>query len=162
MTTELYQSPLPSRHAVRSLIEDLVGRGVDINDSGPILPKPTNVVAVYVDDRTSMSAVVATDLQGAAYLGGALGLLPIGGVEDAIDEKDLFPLLRDNCYEVLNVLASVFNVPGAPHVRLYEMYGPNDAVPADVAGLAYAIGGRMDVAVSIAGYGDGCLSVVVK
>jgi hypothetical protein len=162
VTTELYQSPLPSRHAVRSLIEDLVGRNVEINDCEPIPARPTNVVAVYVDDQTSMSAVAVCDLSCAAYLGGALGLLPQGGVEDAIDEKDLYPLLRDNCYEVLNVLASVFNVPGAPHVRLYEMYGPSDAVPGDVANLAYAVGGRVDVVVSITGYGDGCLSVIVK
>jgi hypothetical protein len=162
MTTELYQSPLPSRHAVRSLVEDLVGRTVDINDGDPVPKRPTNVVAVYVDDRTSMTAVVVADLPCAAFLGGALGLLPLGGVEDAIDEKDLYPLLRDNCYEVLNVLAAVFNVAGAPHVRLYEMYGPNDGLPGDVAGLAYAAGGRMDVVLSIAGYGDGCLSVVVK
>ncbi len=162
MTTELYQSPLPSRHAVRSLIGDLVGRAVDLTDGDAIPSTATNVVAVYVDDRTSMMAVVVCDLAGAAYLGGALGLLPPAGVEDAIDEKDLYPLLRDNCYEVLNVLAAVFNAPGAPHVRLYEMYGPNDSVPPDVAKLAYAVGGRMDVILSISGYGDGCLSVVVK
>lgn len=159
---QVYQSPLPSRHAVRSLIEDLVGREVEINDGDAVPAKDTNVIAVYVDDRTSMTAVVVVDLAAGARLGGALGMLPAGGVEDAIDEKDLYPLLRDNCYEVLNVLASVFNVPDAPHVRLYEMYGPGDSVPGDVAKLAYAVGGRMDVVLSIAGYGDGLLSVVVK
>lgn len=162
MSTEVYQSPLPSRHAVRSLISDLVGREVELNDSDAVAKKPTNVVAVYVDDRTSMNAVMVCDLACAARLGGALGLLPPPGVEDAIDEGDMYPLLRDNCYEVLNVLAAVFNVPGAPHVRLYEMYGPGDSLPPDVAGLAYAVGGRMDVVLSIAGYGDGRLSVVVK
>lgn len=158
----VYQSPLPSRHAVRSVIEDLVGREVEIADGDPLPVKGTNVIAVYVDDRTSLSAVVVVDLAAAARLGGALGMLPPSGVEDAIDENDLYDLLRDNCYEVLNVLAAVFNVPDAPHVRLYEMYAPNEAVPADVAGLAYAIGGRMDIVLSIAGYGDGWLSVVVK
>lgn len=159
---QVYQSPLPSRHAVRSLVEDLVGRDVEITDAGALPDRPTNVVSVYVDDRTSMSAVIVADLACAARLGGALGLLPAGGVEDAIDEKDLYPLLRDNCYEVLNVLAAVFNVQGAPHVRLYEMYGPNDSLPGDVSSLAYAVGGRMDVVLSIAGYGDGRLSVIVK
>jgi hypothetical protein len=162
MSTEVYQSPLPSRHAVRSLVSDLVGREVELTDGDAVTAAPTNVIAVYVDDRTSMTAVVVCDLACAAWLGGALGLLPPPGVEDAIDEGDMYPLLRDNCYEVLNVLAAVFNVPNAPHVRLYEMYGPGDAVPGDVAGLAYAAGGRMDVVLSIAGYGDGCLSVVVR
>jgi hypothetical protein len=159
---QVFQSPLPSRHAVRSLLEDLIGRGIELTDDDPLPAKPTNVVAVYVDDRTAMSAIVVTDIAAAARLGGALGMLPAGGVEDAIDEKDLYDLLRDNCYEVLNVLAAVFNVPNAPHVRLYEMYAPNEAVPSDVARLAYAAGGRMDIILSIAGYGDGHLSVVVK
>jgi hypothetical protein len=162
MTADLSQSPLPTRHAVRSLIGDLVGREVELTDGDPLPARPTNVVAIYVDDRTSLMAAIVVDLAGAARLGGALGLLPAGGVDDAIDDKDLHALLRDNCYEVLNVLANVFNVPGAPHVRLYAMYGPDDAVPADVAALAYAVGGRMDVILSIAGYGDGCLSVVIK
>lgn len=162
MSIQLEQSPLPSRHAVRSLIEDLVGRNVELNDGDAIPPRPSNVIAVYVDDRTAMTAVAVADLPAAAYLGGALGLLPKGGIEDAIDEKDLYPLLRDNCYEVLNVMASVFNVQGAPHVRLYEMYGPGDSVPNDVVNLAYAAGGRMDVVLSISGYGDGCMSIVVK
>ncbi len=83
-------------------------------------------------------------------------------MEDAIEEHDLPPLIRDNCYEVLNVLAAVFNAENAPHVRLYEMYGPNQAAPADVAALVGAAGGRMDVVLNIAGYGVGLLSIVVR
>lgn len=162
MNTMVEQSPLPSRHAVRSLIEDLVGRNVDLTDSDAITAAPTNVVAVYVNDKVNLSAVIVVDLAGAARLGGALGMLPIGGVEDSIDEKELSGLIRDNCYEVLNVLAAVFNVEGAPHVRLYEMYDPGEDPPQDVSGLAYAVGGRMDVTLNITGYGIGRLSVVVR
>lgn len=160
MTVE--QSPLPSRHAVRSLIEDLVGRGVDLADGDALPSKTTNVVAVYVNDKVNLSAVIAIDLECAARLGGALGMLPLGGVADAIEERELFPLMRDNCYEVLNVLAAVFNIPGAPHVRLYEMYGPNQAVPADVATIVGAAGGRMDVVLNISGYGVGTMSIIVR
>lgn len=158
----MLQSPLPSRCAVRSLVEDLVGRDVDLTDSDPIPPRTTNVIAVYVNDQLALSAVIVVDLACAAWMGGALGLLPPGGVEDCIDERELSDLIRDNCYEVLNVLAAVFNTPGAPHVRLYEMYGPNEQAPPDVSRLAYAAGGRMDVALDIDGYGDGLLSVVVR
>ncbi len=162
MSMTVEQSPLPSRHSVRSLIEDLVGRGVDLTD-GEVLPaKTTNVVAVYVNDKVNLSAVIAVDLECAARLGGALGMLPPGGVADAIEERDLPPLMRDNCYEVLNVLAAAFNTPGAPHVKLYEMYGPNQAVPTDVANLVGAAGGRVDVVLSISGYGTGMMSIVVR
>ena len=155
-------SPLPNRAAVRSLVEDLVGRSVELTDADPVSVAPSNVVAVYVTDQLSMSAVAVVDLAGAARLGGALGLLPRGGVDDAIDQGDLSGMLRENCYEVLNVLAATLNAPGAPHVRLYEMYGPNASLPADVAVLAQATGQRLDVRLAIAGYGDVHLSVVVR
>jgi hypothetical protein len=161
MSTTLESSPLPTRAAVRSLVEDLVGRPVELADGNPVPNDVTNVVAVYVNDRQGLQAVVVVDLAGAARIGGALGMLPRGGVDDAIDEKDVSGMLRDNCYEVLNVLASVFNVGDAPHVRLYEMYGPNASLPADVAGLTTRAGERLDVVLSIAGYGDALLSVVV-
>jgi hypothetical protein len=124
--------------------------------------KTTNVVAAYVGDRLALQAVCIIDIEAAARLGGALAMVPRGGVEDAISERELSNTLRDNCYEVLNVLASVFNVPGAPHVRLYEMYGPNQGVPGDVAAVAGLAGNRMDIALSIAGYGAGTMSIVVK
>ena len=161
MSTALESSPVPSRAALRGLVEDLVGRPVELRDGEPVPAGPTNVVAVYVNDALRMAAVAVVDLAGAARIGGALGMLPRGGVDDAIDDKDLSGMLRDNCYEVLNVLASTFNAPGAQHVRLYEMYGPGASLPADVAALTAKAGERLDVVLSIAGYGDARMSVVV-
>ncbi|HYJ75038.1 MAG TPA: hypothetical protein VEV65_05520 [Kineosporiaceae bacterium] len=162
MSTAIESSPLPGRAAVRSLVEDLVGRSVELGDADPVPNRPSNVVAVYVTDQLTMTAVVVVDLPGAARIGGALGMLPRGGVDDAIDEGDLSGMLRDNTYEVLNVLSATFNVPGAPHVRLYEMYGPNASLPSDVATLATVLGNRLDVVLTIAGYGDAHVSVVVR
>jgi hypothetical protein len=162
VSTTVDSSPLPNRAAVRSLVEDLVGRPVELADSEPVPASASNIIAVYVTDQLAMSVVVVVDLAGAVRLGGALGLLPRSGVDDAIDEGELSGMLRENCYEVLNVLASAFNTPGALHVRLYEMYGPNASLPTDVAALAHALGQRLDVVLSIAGYGDVRLSVVVR
>ena len=156
------QSPMPSRHAVRTTIEGLIGRDLTIADGLPVPPRSTNVVAVYVTDRLATSALAVIDIAGAARLGGALGMVPRGGVDDAIGSRDLPDHLRSNCYEVLNVLSTVFNLPGHPHVRLYEMYGPGAGVPGDVAALAGATSTRMDVTFSVAGYGDGQLSIVVR
>jgi hypothetical protein len=155
-------SPLPSRHAVRNSISDLIGRDVDLKDGVPPAARTTNVVAVYVTDRLATSALVIADLECAARVGGALGMVPRIAVDEAIAARDLTPTLHDNCYEVLNVLASVFNVPHAPHVRLYEMYGPKEVLPGDVAALGAVTGSRMDVALQIAGYGAGTLSIVVR
>lgn len=156
------QSPLPSRHAVRSLIEGLVGRDVTLVDGDPMSGKATNVLAVYVTDQLAVSAVVVVNVEAAARLGGALGMLPKPGVDDAVAAGQLTELMRDNCYEVLNVLAAVFNVEGAPHVRLYQMYGPDGTVPPDVLALSNTVGSRMDINLTIAGYGEGQMAVVTR
>ena len=162
MTTTLESSRLPGRAAVRSLVEDLLGRPVELTDGDPVTAHPANVVGVYVNDSLGLAVVVVVDLAGAARLGGALGMLPRGGIDDAIEASHLSGMLQDNCCEVLNVLAATFNVAGAPHVRLYEMYGPEDPLPADVAALTARSGERLDVVLSIAGYGDVRVSVIVR
>jgi hypothetical protein len=162
MSTDVEHSPLPSRHVVRNTIADLIGRDVDLSDGLPAASKSTNVVAVYVTDRLATSALAIIDLECAARIGGSLGLVPKVAVDEAIAARELPSNLRDNCYEVLNVLSAVFNLPDAPHVRLYEMYGPNTALPPDVAALGALVGSRMDVRLQIAGYGTGQLSIVVR
>ncbi len=155
-------SPLPSRHAVRSLLEGMIGRDVEVRDAPPLPPKASNLVAVYVTDRLATSALAVVSIEAGARLGGALAMLPRGGVNEAIEAKELSPALRDNCYEVLNVLSSLFNVPNAPHVRLYEMFGPSSSVPQDVAALSAAVGNRMDIITDIHGYGSGQLALVCR
>ncbi len=162
MVPVVQQSPLPSRHAIRSLLSDLTGRDVDLKDSEPVPAKSTNVVAVYVTDRLAVSAVAVLNLEGAARLGAALGMLPRAAVEDAIKDRELPEHMRDCCYEVLNVMASVFNVGEVPHVRLYEMYGPGGGLPPDIAALAAMAGSRMDVTLSISGFGLAGLSIVIR
>lgn len=162
MSTMVEKSPLPTRHAVRTLLEDLVNRQVDLRDSNVLQPRSTHVIAAYVTDRLAATAVVVLDLAAAARLGAALSVLPPGAVDDALAVKELPELMRDSCYEVLNVLASVFNVPHAPHVRLYQMFAPGEQVPGDLAGLAGTLGSRIDVALTVSGYGKGLLSVVVR
>jgi hypothetical protein len=158
----LDSSPIPTRMAVRNLVGDLVGRDVDLRDSEPMPSATTNVIGVYVTDRLATSAIAILDFEAAARLGGALGMLPRGGVEDAIAERQLPPVIRDCTYEVLNVLASAFNVGNAPHVRLYQMYGPGGGVPTDVAAMGASVLGRMDVTLQISGYGNGKLTIVVR
>lgn len=162
MSVEVESSPLPTRHAVRSTIEGLVGRDVDMGDGVAPESKSTNVIAVYVTDQMVTSAIAICDLECAARIGGALGMVPKGMVDDAIKDRELPTTLEENCYEVLNVLSAIFNVPGAPHVRLHKMYGPGAVLPADVAALGAMVNTRMDVALTIAGYGPGQLSIVVR
>lgn len=162
MSVSLEHSPMPNRHSVRNTIQDLIGRDVDLSDGLPPEAKSTNVVAVYVTDKLATSAIAIVDLECAARLGGSLGMVPRMIVDEAIKARDLPTTLEENCYEVLNVLAAVFNLPTAPHVRLYQMYGPNASLPPDIAALGAVLGSRMDVELKIAGYGTGLMSIVIR
>jgi hypothetical protein len=162
MSTATEHSPLPNRHLLRSTIETLTGCDVMLGDGVPAQARTTNVVAVYVTDRLATAALVILDLAGAARLGGSIGRVPKGGVDDAIARRALNDTLEHGCQQAFESLAAAFNVPGAPHVRLYEMYGPNQPLPPDVAALAGVAGSRMDVQFGIYGYGTGKLSIVVR
>ena len=162
MTTVSQGVSLPSRFSVRSVIERLVERDVTLADATPVPAKTTNVVAVYVDDKLATAALVVMDLECAARLGGASGTLTRGTVEDAISGRALSPLMRDKCHRLLDDLSAAFVTRGPSRVRLYEMYGPRAAVPADVAALTGTAGPRMDVALRITGYGAGLMSIIVR
>lgn len=151
---------LPPTKEVRDLLEGLLGKDTDFTD-GRRVTAPGGLVGVYVDDQLTMRAVIAFDLAMAAYCGAAIGLMPPGGAQDAVEEEDLFPALKDNAAEVLNVMAALFNVGSAPHLRLYGHYGPGEALPGDVEATLPVLGGRVDWSVAIKGYGKGEVSVIL-
>ena len=68
----------------------LLGRDVAVSDGSPVEPgaRPAPLVGVYVDDRTQLSSVVLMDFRLAAFAGAALGLVPRGGAEAAIEDRD--------------------------------------------------------------------------
>lgn len=156
-------TPLPPGKAVRDLLLDLLGRNVDVAPGDPYAPEGGEraTLAVYVDDAMRTRAVAVADLPLSAYAGAAIGLIPAGGAEAAIEDRALSTAIEENLYEVLNICAALLNVEGAPHVKLYAMYGPGTVPPVDVSGFARAIGRRLDLQVTVTGYGVGRLSLVL-
>ncbi len=158
------QTPLPTAKDVRELVEGLVGRDVQVTTGGAMLD-PTDgdgtLVGVYVDDRHALAALVLLDLPLAAHIGAALGLVPARVAATAVEESMLTPALSENAGEVLNVMASLFNAEGAPHVKLDVLYEPRHPLPADVAAWVLAYVRRTDLDMEVAGYGAGRFSLLV-
>ena len=157
-------TPLPPPKAVKDLFTDLVGKEVGVGTGKPVLVTPVSdtYIGVFTTDRMQTGAIIVMDLALAGYLGGALGLLPAKSIQDAVDRRMLPQLAVDNIGEVYNIAASIFNVPGARHVRMYQVIGPEEPAPLDVLALANALGRRMDLDVEVPGYGTGRLSVVLS
>jgi hypothetical protein len=154
---------LPAAKDVRDMLASLVGRNVTVSPGAPVTPAPDRpvAVAVYVAPDMSVNALCLMDLGASAYTGGALALLPPGGCQDAVEEDgELSAMLVEAVHEVVNVLAALFNTPGAPHSKLHKLYAPGEDVPGDLAGMLAGFN-RIDLDVDVQGYGKGALSLVL-
>ena len=154
-------SVIPVALTVRNLFEDLLGRDVNVSPGDPMTAAdlPTGVFAIYTDTSQQLYAVLGMQLALAANAGAALGLLPAGAAEDSIEEKKLFPNLAENVFELCNVLTSLLNREGAPHVKLYQVIYPGMDLPNDARAHLLALGKRLDLTVEVARYGKGKFSL---
>ena len=154
---------VPTAKAIRDLLADLIGRDVSVTPGEPTVigPGSPGTAAVYVSDKLQMVALGVMDLPLTAFLGGALGLLPVGGVQDLLAEGEVSSGALDNVHEILNVASALFNTPGAPHVKLYSLVSPGDLPPTDVSTAMKLLGGRIDLKVDVPGYGSGSLSMML-
>lgn len=155
---------LPAAKDVRDLLADLLGRDVQVATGGPMVDPAVDfgaMVGVYVDRNVRLAALVLLDIDLASRMGAAIALLPTRAAESAINNGLLPDNIRDNAAEILNIMASLFNVEGAPHVRLDAVYAPGDPIPADVAQWILTFVRRCDLGVDVSGYGPGQFSLLV-
>jgi hypothetical protein len=141
-----YVLPVPKE--VKDLFEDLLGRSITVSPADPLRAAdiPQTLVALYVDPAKQLGAVIGMDFALTAFAGAAIGLIPPGGAEACIEDKEISKMIGENAIEVCNVLGSILNLPGNSP--------PNDAV-----GYLLALGRRLDLAVEVGGYGSGKLSI---
>ena len=154
---------LPVPKDVRDLVEELLGRTVNVSQADPIKQSdlPNTMIAVYRDDSRRIGAVVGMDFKLTVYTAAAIGLVPPGGAEACIEDREISPMLAENADEVCNVLTSLLNQAGQPHLKLDQSFLPGQSPPTDATVHAVAIGRRLDLSVEIAGYGSGKLSIVL-
>jgi len=159
MTTATTQ--LPSPKDVRDMLEELLGKDITVGDGSPAsaadLKKAT--VAAYIDDGNHIAAVAGMDLPLSAWIGAAIGLIPKGGAEACVEDGDLSKMVGENVREVCNIMAALLNRAGTPHLRLEKesVYLPGEPAPGDVQTRLVALGSRLDLTVTVAGYGAGRL-----
>jgi hypothetical protein len=153
---------LPTNQSVKELFEGLLGRDVTLSYGRrpDMEAKPGPCTAVYVGDRGELTAVVVMDFALTASVGAALGLVPPGGAEAAIEDGVLPDSLQENANELLNVLAGTINQFSDTHQRLYHVHRPGEVLPADLVPWTITVTGRTDVTVAPKGYPSGDLSVI--
>jgi hypothetical protein len=152
---------VPASVTVRILFADLLGREVIVSPGEPLGTSdlPRLVVALFVDDHQQLVAVIGMDLSLAAYASAAMGLLPPDAADDSIEANHLTPTLAENVGELCNILTTLLNRDGSPHVRLHQVMLPGDKAPNDAAAQLLALGRRLDLDVEITRYGGGRFAV---
>ncbi len=152
---------LPSLDAVENMYKTLLGRPVVVKRALLIgVPSDLGVAGVYVDGDGAEAVLVYADYKLANGAGAALSMVPVGGVEDANDEKEIPANFFDNFAEVLNVLTVLFNDrhKNAKRARLGGAYIYPDELPEAIASH-FGAGdeeSRIDTEITIAGgYGGG-------
>lgn len=153
---------MPDVPSLRGLVADLLGRAVECDRTtlGPDAA-PDALVATYETPDGAVGALVIADAAGAAALGAALTAMPTAIVETVrragtVDD----PTIVENYGEIANVLSQVLNSPDTAHLRWQATHAA-DALDGAAAALLAAPAARRDLLVTVEGYGNGRLSVVV-
>lgn len=156
------KSSAPTPDQVGKLIGGLLGRNVAVRRASPVTrgPEALTALAVYLGDTDSLRGAMICDLALVCNAGAALTLYPAPDAAACVRKGRWDDTLTENFHEVVNVSAALFNMPGAPHARLQRVYLAPDAPPAEVERALREAKGRLDLEVTIPGYGPGKLSVL--
>jgi len=150
----------PDEHAIAGLLGDLFDRRVAVRrDFGDHVLPPNGQLATFANDQGNLSVVVAADIGFIAHAGASLALIPVGTSELAVSNGAVSDSIQENFYEVINIMASLFNVDPSSHVKLTDIFPASSPdVPPGASKALTADAKPHWFAVSIDGYGDGTLA----
>jgi hypothetical protein len=151
---------MPIPEDVRDFLGDLLGKPVSVSKASKVDhgDEPEQfVTGLYVDDHDRLIGACISDIPLAATTGAALAMMPASVAKEAVDSGKLEEGLRDNYYEVVNILSRLLNGPSVPHLRLTELV---DGVPEDVIKLIERAKGQKHYDVTVVGYAGGKMSLI--
>jgi hypothetical protein len=153
---------MPIPEDVRDFLGDLLGRSVSVakrpvTDLSQLDPDEKWVTGLYVSQKDALIGACVADLQLAANAGAALAMISEQVAKESVAAGELGENLRDNFYEVVNILSALLNGPSVPHLRLTELV---DGIPDDVVALSKRAGGNKHYDVTIVGYAGGTLALI--
>ena len=151
---------LPDENSIHEMLSRMFGDNMTVTPGKAFNFDDSTCTAVYVNPEDAPGAVIVCDFPFAAYSGGALSMMPVGGVEDAIEEAELSEQLRGNLYEVMNICTRLLIDDNTVHLRLTEVV-PSQEASDVLETVTSSDATRVDFQVDIPKYGAGTLSFVV-
>jgi len=156
MTTFL----VPTSETVSDLLKMLYGDDLSSSDCNVDDMLPYRV-ATFVDDENNVVAAVACDIEFVVYSGAALSMIPSGGADDMISDKEATSSVLDNFHEVMNIYSKLFMTETSAHLRLGKILEAADAADSVSVQALNATATTVGFDVSIPEYGSGKMMTIV-
>ncbi len=146
-------SDLPTPQNVSTLLRDLLGRDVVVNDnrarfSGDVL------WARYADEEGNAEAIWTWDIPGGILVGAALTMVPADQAQRDVRSRAVNEMALENFQEVANILGSLLNDDRDKPLVLKEV-GFDDAKKGKVAEKNKSMKEKISYGITIDGYGPG-------
>ena len=150
---------MPIPEDIRDFLSDLLGKPVAVSKGQKLsFDDPTRfVTGVYIEDDGTLGGACIADLSLAASAGAALAMMPTVVAKESVEAGELSEGLRDNFYEVANILSRLLNGPSVPHLRISELAA---GVPDHVLELSGKAAGLKHYDVTIVDYAGGSMSLL--
>jgi len=153
---------MPIPEDVRDFLGDLLGKPVSVSkrpvaDLSEVEPEEKWVTGLFVNDKNALIGACVAELKLAANAGAALAMISDQVAKEAVAAGELGENLRDNFYEIVNIVSALLNGPSVPHLRLTEMV---DGIPDEVVELSKRAAGNKRYDITIVGYEGGVLGLI--
>lgn len=153
---------IPSVQGAATFLGGLVGRATPAKKIKVDWPKEKGWLSFseFHYPTGELAALLVADLQFCAWSGAALALLPPGLAQDAIKAGKLDQSLQENYAEIANVLTATFREFGERVVLGKIHYGNVASLAPELKPMVAAVR-RLDLEVTVAGYGAGRLGLLL-
>ena len=153
---------MPIPEDVRDIFVDLLDKPVSVSkrpvaDLSEVDEDDKWVTGLFVNDKDVLIGACIADLQLAANAGAALAMISEQVAKEAVVAGKLGEHLRDNFYEIVDIVSALLNGPSVPHLRLADMV---DGIPDEVVELSKRATGNKRYGVTIGGYDGGVLGLI--
>ncbi|MFK7891300.1 MAG: hypothetical protein AB8B63_10835 [Granulosicoccus sp.] len=133
----IYQKP--DKAQFTDMLQMIIGPDAEVAECGSPDASSISHTAVYIDDSGEAVASCACALPTAAALGCALSMIPPGGAEGMVEDKELTGMATDNLYEVMNILSSLLMSDKTAHLKLAKVEQGGSARVSGEAEEAYSL-----------------------
>jgi len=108
----------PDKDQLEGMLTMILGADAEAAESKGVDDASIGFTATYIDDDGVNAATCCCSLATAAALGCALSMIPPGGAEGMVEDKELTATATDNLYEVMNIFSSLMMNDKSAHLKL--------------------------------------------